>query len=174
MALWRSLPAPHRRWIVLNALLATALINLIVNSLIAWLSVIGQDDVPLWARPLSETSLIADTLGTIFVLPLITGVLVTAAIRRDLRSEALRPLKLDHPHGRRLAAVPNGPFGRGLRFGALAFALLALPVAGALIAVDPGSLTKAEFVSFKAGFAICLGALVTPLIALSAMTDQQR
>lgn len=171
LALWRSLPAPHRRWILLNALCATALINLVVNSLIAWLSVLGQDEVPLWERPLSETSLLGDTLGTIFLLPLITCVLTTTVIRNELRSGSLPPLIIDHPHGRWLAGRQSSRFRRGLGFGALAFVVLALPVSLALIAIDLGDLSKGDFVIFKASFAILLGALITPLIALAAMTD---
>ncbi len=171
MALWKSLPAPHRRWIVLNALLGTALVNLIVNAVIAWLFVQGQSDVPLWARPLSETSTLGDTLGTIFLLPLITGVLATTVVRRDLRNGALPPLSTEHPYGRWLAARPDGRFRRGLGFGVLAFVALALPVTLALVALDLDTLTKGEFVTFKVAFAIALGALVTPVIALCAMTD---
>ncbi|MGH2981619.1 MAG: hypothetical protein ACRDKV_06220 [Solirubrobacterales bacterium] len=172
-ALWRSLPAAHRRWIVLNALVATALINLVVNALVAWFSVRSQSDVPFWARPLSETSLLGDTLGTIFLLPLITCLLATTAVRRELRNGSLAPLVADHPHVRRLAGMPNSRVQRGLAFAAVAFAVLALPVALALAAIDLGTLTKGEFVIFKAAFAILLGALITPLIALAAMTDRQ-
>jgi hypothetical protein len=171
-ALWRSLPAPHRRWIVLNALLATALINLVVNAFIAWLFVQGQSDVPLWTRPLSETSTIGDTLGTIFLLPLITCVLVTTVVRRDLRNGVLPPLSIEHPYGRWLAERPDGRFRRGLGFGIFAFIALALPVTVALVALDLGTLTKGEFVTFKVAFAIALGAIVTPVIALCAMTDR--
>jgi hypothetical protein len=171
-ALWRSLPAPHRRWIVLNALLATAVINLVVNGLIAWLSVMGQADVPLWTRPFSETSTIGDTLGTIFLLPLITCVLTTTVVRRDLRNGELPRLDPEHSYGRWLAERPNGRFRRGLGFGVLVFVVLALPVTIALVAIDLGTLCKGEFEIFMVAFAIGLGALVTPVIALSAMTDR--
>jgi hypothetical protein len=169
--LWRSLTAPQRRWLVLNALLATALLNLVVNGVIALLFVQGQSDVPLWTRPLSETSTLGDTLGTIFLLPLITCVLITTVVRRDLRSGALAPLDTEHSYGRWLAARPEGRFRRGLGFGVIAFITLALPVTLALVVLDFGTLTRGEFVTFKVAFAIALGAIVTPVIALCAMTD---
>lgn len=172
LALWKSLPAEHRRWILLNALLVTALVNLAINALVAWISVLGQEEVPLWTRPLSETSLLGDTLGTIFMLPLITCLILTTVVRRERREGSLTPLRGEHPYLRRLAALPKSRLQRGLAFGALAFALLALPAALVLVAIDLGDLSRGEFVLFKAGFAILLGVLVTPLIALAAMAER--
>jgi hypothetical protein len=171
-ALWRSLPAPHRRWIVLNALLATAVINLALNAAIAWLSVRGQTEVPLWARPLSKTSTIGDTLGTLFLLPLVTCVLCTTAVWRELRNGALAPLPGTLPYERWLAGLPPARLRRGIAFGGVVFIALAPPVTAALAVIDLGSLTTGQFVLFKTAFAIALGALVTPVIALGAMTDQ--
>ena len=170
--LWRSLPAPHRRWIVLNALLATAVINLAVNTGIAWLSVKGQAGVPLWARPLSKTSTIGDTLGTLFLLPLITCMLCTTAVWRELRTGALIPLPGAPPYDRWLADLPAGRLRRGIAFGAIVFLALAPPVTAALAVIDFGTLTEGQFVAFKTAFAIGLGAIVTPVIALCAMTDR--
>lgn len=171
MALWKSLPAPHRRWIVLNALLGTALINLVVNGVIAWLFTRGQSDVPFWARPLSETSTLGDTLGTIFVLPLITGLLATTAVWRELRIGALARLELIEPYDRWLAKLPPPRLRRGVAFGAITFVVLAPPVTAILAAIDFGTLSCAHFIIFKVAFAIALGAIVTPIIALCAMTD---
>jgi hypothetical protein len=171
-ALWRTLPAPHRRWIVLNALLITAAINLIVNGVIAWLSVRWQADVPFWARPLSETSLLGDTLGTLFVLPLVTGALCTMAVWRELKTGELAPVRPIPPHDRWLARLPRPGLRRMLTFGVLAFLLLAPIVTLTLVAIDVGTLTRGEFVAFKTAFAIALGALVTPVIAICAMADQ--
>jgi hypothetical protein len=171
-ALWRSLPAPHRRWIVLNALLATALINLVVNGVIAWLFTRGQPDVPFWARPLSETSTLGDTLGTIFVLPLITGLLAPTAVWVELRSGALERIDLVDPFSRWLERLPPAGLRRGLAFGAIAFVVLAPPVAAILALVEIGTISCGHFIALKAAFAIALGVLVTPIIALCAMTDE--
>lgn len=171
-ALWKSLPAPHRRWIVLNALLATALINLVVNGLIAFLFTRGQADVPFWARPLSETSTLADTLGTIFVLRVVTGLLATMAVWSELRSGALEPVALVEPFGRWFARLPPAGLRRGLAFGAITFVIVAPPVALVLVLIDPGTLSCPHFIAFKVAFAIALGAIVTPIIALCAMTDR--
>lgn len=170
-ALWRSLPAPHRRWIVLNALLATAAINLVVNALLAFLFTRGQPDVPFWVRPFSETGTLDDTLGTIFLLPLITCLLITAVIWRELRTGALDSISLTDPAGRLLDRLPPAGIRRALAFGAITFVLVAPPVALILALIDFGTISCAHFIVFKTCFAIALGALVTPVIALKAMTD---
>jgi hypothetical protein len=171
VALWRSLPAPHRRWIAQNALLVTALINFLVNGVIAWLSIRGQADVPLWAPPLAETSTVTDTLGTLFVLPFITGLLCTVAVRRERENGELVPLRRTPPHDRRLALLPPPGLRRSVAFGAAAFVLLAPPVTMGLVAIDFGTLAPGSFIAYKVSFAVCLGLVVTPLIALCAMTD---
>jgi hypothetical protein len=40
-----------------------------------------------------------------------------------------------------------------------------------LVAIDFANLTGAQFVAYKAALGIALGALVTPVIAILAMTD---
>lgn len=157
---------------VINALLVTALINLVVNGAIAWLFTRGQPDVPFWARPLSETSTLGDTLGTIFVLPLITGLLATTAVWTELRDGALPQLRLAEPYDRWLAKLPPPRLRRAVAFGAISFVLVAPPVAAILALIDFGTISCGHFIAFKAAFGICLGALVTPIIALVAMTDE--
>ncbi len=49
--MWLPL-GPHRRWILGNAVLGAAVVNLVVNAGIAWLSVRGRRTVPLWSLPL--------------------------------------------------------------------------------------------------------------------------
>src|SRR6266852_97693 len=96
-----DLPATHRRWILLNAIAITAVANLVINAAVAWISAAGRTHVPLWATPIiGGPSTITDTVGTLVVLPLITNLLVTTAVRRDLRHGRLTPLHqadADHP-----------------------------------------------------------------------------
>lgn len=119
-SLWRELPAANQRWLITGALVATVAIN----AAIAWLSVAGQDSVPMWGAPLVETSVFRNVVGTLFLLPLITSVLTTAAIRADIRRGA-----------------------------------------------DPGDLDQSQFVLYQTAFAVLLGILVTPPIAVLAMAD---
>ncbi|MGH2951600.1 MAG: hypothetical protein ACRDKX_06115 [Solirubrobacterales bacterium] len=169
-SLWRWLPAPHRRWIVVNALIVTALINTALNATIAWLSVRGEKQVPLWS--IDETSTVTDTLGTLFLLPLITCVLCTSAVWRELRTGRLDRLRGLSQRQSLLAAMPGPRFPRGIAFGVLSLAALAAPATLLLVAMGLGDLSEGEFIAYKVSFAVALGAVVTPVIALRAMADR--
>jgi hypothetical protein len=169
IALWRELAPEHRRWIYVNALLITAAINLLLNAGIAWLSAIGERRIPLWSIPLVDgPSTIPDTVGTLFLLPLITTIICTTAVWRDVAAGRIQPLMTEF--GVALAAqVPPTRLRRALVLGALCMVALAPPLIGLLAAVDFSNLTVTEFVVYKAGFCVVLGAFVTPVIAVLAM-----
>jgi hypothetical protein len=170
LALWRSLPAAHRRWIVINALVATALINLLLNAGLAWLSVRGEE-VPLIAVPVLETSTIFDTVGTFFILPLLTCLLATTAVWYERRNGELPQLDWPRDLHPLLASPPLTRIGRGVWLGALVTVLLAPPAVLVLVVADFGGISTGQFVLYKAILGVSLGALVTPLIALWAMSD---
>jgi hypothetical protein len=168
---WRQLPALHRRWIVVNALVATAAINLVFNAAIDWLSVKGEPTVPLWGMPLVETSAFSNLVGTLFLLPLITCVLMTRVVRRDVRLGSLDSLSQLRTAYGWLGALPTSPLRRGVVFGAIAVAVLAPPLALALGASSVPELSQGEFVVSHAVFAAALSVVVAPVIALYAMAD---
>jgi hypothetical protein len=156
---------------VLRAVVATAAVNLVLNIVSAWLAVRGQDGVRVWGAPIAETSVFWNLVGTLFLLPLITCALVTTAVRHDIRSGSLKSLsalRASHPL---LSALPTGRLRRGLALGAIAVAAVT-PLLIAIIALaDATELTQAEFLDVQAAFAVVLGALLTPVIALYAMID---
>jgi hypothetical protein len=173
--LLRQLPATHRRWILLNAIAITAVLNLVINGGIAWLSAAGTTHVPLWAMPIiGGPSTITDTVGTLFLLPLITNLLVTTAVRRDLREGRLTPLPDAESAYPILRALPRNRTRRGIGLGACCVAALAPAAVAILIATDSGGLSVTGFVLYKAILGVALGALVTPVIALRAMADNPR
>jgi len=168
----RDLPASHRRWILLNAIAITAVFNLVINAGIAWLSSAGTTRVPLWWMPvIGGPSTITDTVGTLFLLPLITNLLVTTAVRRDRRHERLTPLSHAESIYPILRLLPRGRTRRGFGLGAFCVAALAPAAVAILIATDFGDLSVANFVLYKAILGVALGAFVTPVIALRAMAD---
>jgi hypothetical protein len=172
LALWRGLPREHRRWIVLNALLVTAVINVVVNAVIAWVTIRGESNVPLWSVPLVEKpSTITDTVGTFFVLPLVTCLLATTAVWRDRRIGRLPSLGGGVPSHALLSNVPRTRVRRGVRLGAVMTIALAPISVLILVAIDFGGLTQGQFVLYKAALGVALGAAVTPVIALWAMAD---
>jgi hypothetical protein len=170
-SLWRELPAANQRWLITRALVATVAINTVVNAAIAWLSVAGQGSVSMWGAPLVETSIFWNVVGTLFLLPLITCVLTTTAIRADIRSGSLSPLsELRATHGW-LAALPSSRWRRGAAIGALTVVTLAPPLLLVLVGADPGDLDEGQVVLCQTVFAVLLGIVVTPPIALCAMAD---
>jgi hypothetical protein len=167
-AIWRELPAEHRRWILLNALLVTAVINVIVNLLIDLGSIAGKGSIAFWGPPLVRPSTFWTIVGTLFLLPLFTCVLATTAVRRDIRIGTLPPLKgLEHSD-----ALPYGRFRRGLVFGLVVMIVGAPPIVLVLALIGIGDLSHGQYVGWQVAFAVALGALVTPVIALCAMTDR--
>ncbi|MGH2975384.1 MAG: hypothetical protein ACRDLL_11040 [Solirubrobacterales bacterium] len=170
-SVWRELPAPNRRWLVVNSLLVTMAINVIVNAAIAWLGVKDQDTVTMWGVPLAETSIFWNVVGTLFLLPLITCVLTTTAIRRDVRRSVLAPLDRLRPTHPRLAALPLPRWRRGALLGAMVAIVLAPPILLLLVVAGVSDLSRDQFVACQTVFAVLLGVLVTPPIALFAMAD---
>ena len=169
---WPDLPIGHRRWILYNAILVTALMNLVLNGAITWLMVRGQHRVPLWTVPLpGQPNIITDTIGTFFMLPLITCLLITTAIRHEMRAGRLPPLSGTPRPESLLARLPAGRLRRGTALGGLCVMVLSPVMALVLIGFDSGGLTTPGFVLYKAVLGVALGAIVTPVIALCAMAD---
>jgi hypothetical protein len=168
---WRELTAEHRRWLFINAVLITAFINAALNALIAWGTSAGEDEIPLWAAPLvGGPSTIWDTVGTLFILPLVTTLIITTVIWHELAAGRLQPLVLDDVSGAFFRRLPQTRFRRGLFFGAITTLMLAPAAVIVLVAIDFGDISVGDFVLYKAIFGIVLGLLVTPIIGIAAMT----
>ena len=171
IVLWRETVAEHRRWLLLNAVVIAAVVNAALSALIAWGSAASEDEIPLWAVPFAEgPSLAVDTIGTFFILPFLTTLLITTTVWHELRKGRIAPLtKRDKGL---LANLPKTRVRRGAYFGLITMLVLSPPAVLALVLRDPGDVTVGDFVLFKAIFGVVLGALVTPPIALAAMTDE--
>ncbi len=151
-----------RRYLLVEHALGTAVFNFALNALIAWLAFRDVAQVPLWGRQ----SIASDTLGTAFMLPLLTTLIVTRVVRGHLRSG-----RVTAPAGRRapwLAWLPDSSLRRGLVLGAICVLLVGVPASGLLHALEVGGMRLGPFVAFKAAFAAGLAALVQPAIALAA------
>jgi hypothetical protein len=172
---WGGLPSDHRRYLFWQAIVGAAIVNLVLNTAIAWLSVRGEDEVPRWAVPfVDRPSTITDTVGTFFILPLVTCLIFTTLAHREIRAGKLEPLRWtreSHPFLRRL---PSGMLRRGLTAGAITTAILGPPAVLAIIALDVGDLTIGEFVAYKAVLGVALGLVVTPILALWAIAEEPR
>jgi hypothetical protein len=168
---WQGLDRDHRRWLLINAVLIAAVVNAALSALIAWLSAVNEDQIPLWSAPLvGGPSTVTDTVGTLFVLPFLTTLVITTVIRGELEHGRLRPLAETLRLSERL---PHGRARRAALLGLLCMLLLGPIAVAILVLTDFDDLGVGEFVLYKALFGIGLGALVTPPIALLALGDRR-
>jgi hypothetical protein len=169
-----ALTGEHRSFMFWHAILGAAIVNLVLSALIAWLSVRNEDAVPRWAVPLVDRpSTIADTVGTFFILPLLTCLIFTAVARRELRHGRVKPLGWEWSPRSVLRRLPRTTWRRGVALGALCTVALGPPAVALIIALDVGDLSTGEFVTYKAVFGVLLGIVVTPIVALWALSEAQ-
>ncbi len=152
-----SLPAEHRRWLIANAIVGAAIANAILNGGIAWLSRQSDDAVP-------RGDVVTDSIATLFLLPLIASLIVTASVRAEQLERLPTPWA---------ARLPQGSLARALAIAALTTALLAPFVVVLLLVVAPDDMSVGAFVGYKAALGVALGALVTPIIAVAAMSERR-
>jgi hypothetical protein len=159
----------HWRWVTLNALIGTAITNLVVNFGIGLFSARGIHHVPTWSISAVHPGVTSDLLGILFTLPLITCVLVSLGIRRELADGKLA--QLDAAVFGRWAMLTIASTGkRALRFGIATIVLAGPPLLIATAIAARHGMSHNEFVTFHVAMTVTLGLLVTPLIALAAMT----
>ncbi len=159
----------HKRFLLLEEGVGSVVVNLLINSVIAFLMFRGAESVPLWG----QQSIAGDTIGTTFFLPLFTCLIVTPLARRQVRAGRLEPLA-GAPLG--LHWVPERAFWRGVVLGVISAAVVAPPAVTTLAVLGVTQQSFWGFVVFKAVFAAAFGAVVTPLIAVWAIagSDLQR
>jgi hypothetical protein len=169
---WRAVPSSHRRWILINSVIISALWNLFINGAIAWVSSKGHPHIPIWSTPLlGGPNLITDTIGTLFLLPFTTCIGVTFGVRQAQGKGVLSNLE-DHQKGPPwLAKLPGTVLGRSTRLGLIVLrALGPLSVIVLLIWFGTG-IERSTFIVYKSILGCALGLAVTPFIALAVMGD---
>lgn len=170
-----QLPEAHRRWVLYNALLGTAVVNLVLNAGPAWISTSGHRQVVLWSIPAAgRPSVLPDTIATLFVLPFMTCVMCSAAVHRSQRRGELPLLGSFSNLPVRLDRLPARVLLRGLVLGATAVLVIAPVVIAGLMVADPQGLSREGFTIYKALLGVGLGLFVTPLVAIRAMADPVR
>jgi len=167
---WRDVPTEHRRWLLLNAVIVTAVINLVLNAGLAWFSLHGADHVPVWDTPLPwKTSAALDTMTTFFFLPLFTCIFCSTSVWIDMRRGRLQPFTgvafVDR--------LPTGRVRRGLLLGAICAVILSPIAALTFVVVGADHMSAREFILYKGVLCVVFGLIVTPIIALRAMGDDQ-
>lgn len=163
-----ALDLAHRRYVLIEQGVGAAIFNLLLNGAIAWFMTRSLERVPLWG---TTTSIAGDTIGTTFLLPFFTCLIVTRLARGQVTSGRLPPVSWRRDSHAALGRLPARTLPRALVLG-LATLIAVAPVAvWALTALEVNDLAVWHFVTFKALFAALLAAIITPIVALGALGD---
>jgi hypothetical protein len=159
-----KLSAEHRRLLILDNGVGSAVFNFALNALIAWALFRTATAVPLWG----QQSVAGDTLITGFMLPFFTCLIVSRIVeRRVTQGHVPRLAPADLP---RASWPRRSALARSLVLGAAGVVLAAAPVVAALSASGFSGFDGLwPFIGFKAAFAAVLAAIVTPVIGWWAL-----
>src|SRR5205823_4376911 len=95
-AISAPMPPAVRRYLLLEQGVGAAVFNFVLNAAIAWAMFRSVDVVPLWG----QQSIMGDTIGTCFLLPLLTCLIVTRLVRGHMRAGKVASLgwtRASHP-----------------------------------------------------------------------------
>ena len=152
------LPLSTRGYMVYQVF-GSALVNAAINFGFAW-PMRRLNWIPMFGW---STSIALDTCLTAVLLSALTVLNGSWFVRRDQRRSVVRAFSL--PPGSRLRFIPKSTLLRAAVF-ALGFGTLGTSIGlGGLALFGCDGLRFGAFLLFKLGFAIALGALVTPLNA---------
>jgi len=161
-----DLSTPQWRFLVLEQAVGGAVFNLLLNAALAWTTYRSLPGVPHWGSP----AVAGDLVLTSFLLPFLTGLVVTGTTRTRLRRGTLLPLERPRT-APRLARLPRASWKRAVLAGALVALAAAPPLLLGLAALGETYLRLADFVAFKALYTGALAALAAPLFAWWALAD---
>jgi len=156
-----------RRYLLLEQGIGAAVFNFLLNAAIAWAMFRSVEVVPLWG----QQSIMGDTIGTCFLLPLLTSLIATRLVRGHVRMGKVAALgwtRASHPV---LGWLPQSTARRGVVLGLACIALLAPLAFLGLRLFGVASLPFWRFIAFKGAFAGVAAALVTPLVALWVIAE---
>jgi len=157
-----SLTPAQRRFVLLDNGVGAFVVNLLLNGAIAWLLFRNATHVPMWG----QSSVAGDTIATAFLLPAITCLIVTPVARGRVRTGRVAAV------GAALWRwIPRNMVWRALLIGLICLLVLSPLTLFVLGTLGVGEWSPWHFVYFKAMFAAVEGALVTPFLALWAISD---
>ena len=157
-----SLTPAQRRFVLLDNGVGACVVNLLINGVIAWLLFRKATHVPMWG----QNSIAGDTIATAFLLPAITCLIVTPLARRRVRTCRVAAVA---DASRRW--IPHNMVWRALMVGLICLLVLTPLTLFVLVTLGVGELSPWHFAYFKATFAAVEGALVTPFLALWAISE---
>lgn len=165
-------PDRNHRWLVWNTVVGAAFTDFLINAAIAKLGT-ARRPVAVWGPPLvGGPSFGTNTLGMLVLLPMTTSIICRALVEDGLRRGRLTPMDLRVLPGW-LRVLPRGRFGLGVALGAAALVVIG-PGVVAVSSLGPHQWSPDRFSVSQGLLGALLGVIVTPIIALAAMTSPER
>lgn len=161
-----KLHAAQIRYLGIAHVVISILINAVVCATIGLVDYRDMPLIPVWGLP---KSMALDLIATSFLLPAITCMIATPLTRRDVSRGTVDRIDRPPPW---LARLPTS-----LPMRAFVFGIAGLITMGALLSwilssqLAVGEVQSEKFIVAKVMFACCYGAIVTPTVAIIAMSE---
>lgn len=162
-----ALSPEHRHFLIVDQGVGATVVNFLLNGGIAWALFHSAVHVPLWG----QSSIAGDTFATAFLLPLLTCLIVTRIVHRQVAGGRILPLAAAPKSGAMQLLISLSTLRRGMLLGLGGVVFAALPTLLWFVWARPSGLSAGSFLWFKAGFAAVLAAGITPLIAWLALAS---
>jgi hypothetical protein len=163
------LTSRQRTFIAVEQIILPFLFNLAFNAAFGWYLFRAHVPVPLWGDP----SIGVDILGMLFFLPFFTCLAGTPLINRATRLGKVDKLTIAPEEHWLLRHLPRSLWLRSILIGLACVVALGPISIGVLALLDLHSWTLSAAIPFKGVYAGVLAAIVTPPIALYAMSQHE-
>lgn len=161
-----ALSPAHKKFLTVDQSVGPAVFNFFLNAAIAWAIFRTHETVPLWG----QQSIAGDTIATAFILPFLTGLIVTPLVGRQVKQGKFSALPLGTVPGAISILAGRTTFVRSLVIGAVGVVAFGLPAVGVWVVLGgPAELGLTPFIWTKAAFAGLLAAVLTPVISWAAL-----
>jgi hypothetical protein len=162
--------AAQLRYYILQNGVGAAIVNALLNGGLGWLMVLKQPELAVWGLPSVASDLVATAFGVAFG----TALMVSITTRFDFKRGKASAPPLSAALTAWFARAPARHFPAALWLGALGLLVFAPPALVLLRAFPEPVMPGNTFIAAKALFSAFEGALVTPLVALAAVTQCAR
>jgi hypothetical protein len=165
-----NLPPGVVQYLLIGQAFIPIFINFTINFVTGWLTFRGSPTVSTWAF---DKGAALDTIGTCYFLPAITCLICTTIVRRHVQ-RGVMPLLPIQDAPRWIQWFRGHLLWRATKFGIVGLTVFAGPVYAAYCVFAEDTISTPQFLLIKIAFAVALGIVVTPLIALVALTDEPK
>ena len=162
-----KLPPDVIRYLLVGQVIIPSFINAGITLGIGWITFRHQATVTVWVL---DKGAVTDFLGACYLLPAITCLIATPIVRGQVARGQAALLTVDMTGGW-VRFFRGGLIWRATKFGLTGLICLIGPVMAGWTLFGVDTVATPWFLLAKVTFATLLGCIVTPLIAIVAMTD---